>query len=525
MSNLEQQLQSATIEAEKIKTTKAAISAAIVEKGGDLAGKTFADYPNAITSLQTGGGAISVSDTFALCSGSLSANVAPSGQILLANSASAHIPKNSGTIILLGESRYYDGLVFSNGATDLACNENYGHIIAYPGSACMASTTIMNNGSIEEVRGVNIGGENSSTINSFLEIVNLQGGSLNCPADFLTVSGGTVNIAGEYVDFSNSDAHPAISSAIISGGETTFAGSCWIETLQQHGGTVNLDTFVSSANISGGICNVGSGASLDILTQENGEINTHGAMLYSIDVFGGTYNCFEEGNGGYAYFCNATAHLYASPAQMVTAGSGATVNVNFTGYIYIDSIYGTVNANSGGEIYCDNMYDGTVTLHNGTNVLFSNMSGGIVYMESACIYSCGYISGGTIFVGEGAEVCSATITDSGRISVKSGGRIISAGIGIDYDGYTMSSGGFVTVDTGGNMNDTILGNDATAEIFGKTLNTVISAGSMTVMPGGSASDVSLSGGYLYVSSGGTATMVHGDSSCVTVEDGGYVEYW
>lgn len=398
MSNLEQQLQSATIEAEKIKTTKAAISAAIVEKGGDLAGKTFADYPNAITSLQTGGGSAGtmIDSELHIFSGGIAANVDSTGNLILYGAASATVPKNDGTIVLVDSGCDYNG--FTNSfygvpscfAPDGSAIINSGTMEIYTGNSdsnyCPKFGDVDNYGTL----GMSYRGEGAPPT-LYGAVINRSGGCVYAPASsIVNHDGGTVDLGSGYV-----------SSMTISGGSVTLNSTC-VDSVDILGGSASM--FWCSCST---IQNLGGSLTLEWATMSGDFIMSGGSTYISGGTMGDLY--ISGGIAGIGDISEACAIHIAGPVTVNLWGN--------TGQPYISGGYVTLTG--------------------------SAMSGGIIESGTLDINEYGYtemfvVSGGIVNVSSGGS--AQLEVNDGHVTICSGG---SARIMGNSSCVTVEDGGYV----------------------------------------------------------------------------------
>lgn len=336
-------------------------------------------YLASALSLERGGGGAAgmvIDSDLHIISGGIAANVDSTGGLVLYGNASATVPKNDGTIVLVDSGCDYNG--FTNSfygipscfAPDGSAIINSGTMEIYTGNSdsnyCPKFGDVDNYGTL----GISYRGEGAPPT-LYGAVINRSGGCVYAPASsIVNHDGGTVELGGGYVSSMTISGGSAvlsgtgIDSVDISGGSASM-NLCSCSTIQIFGGYLTLewatmwgDFYMSggSASISGGtMCNFYiSGGTADI-----GDISE----ACSIYVSGGTV----------VNLWGSTGQPYISGGYVTLAGSAMSGGIiengtlDITEYGYTEMFVvsgGIVNVSSGGSAQLE-VNDGHVTICSG----------------------------------------------------------------------------------------------------------------------------------------------------------------
>jgi hypothetical protein len=341
-------------------------------------------------------------------------------------------------------------------------------------NALAAGTILFTNSTYTLGAGATLTGSGNFQINSGTLLVNATGVSV----DHMTMSGGTLNIAGS-VTTSASGVVDWRADAILTG-----AGSLTIAS----GGTMNITGFGTRYIDAGTLNNSGtvnwSGAN-NISVYNSGVINNQLGGLFSVK---NDQQIYQHCCGGGQAFNNVGTFR-----KTVTTGTTTVQSNGFNNSGTVDILSGTFNPSSGGTstavlnaasgsiiLFSNNTYtlnagatltgSGNFQINSGTLLVNATgvtadhltMSGGILNVPGSI---------GTTASGVVDWTADATLTGAGSLSINSGGTLNISGFGTRYiDGGTLTNSGTVNWSGGNNIsiyNSGIINNQA-AGLFSVT---------------------------------------------------------
>ena len=362
-----------------------------------------------------------------------------------------------------------------------------------------ASGTILNSGT-ESISGT----DNNSIINGGIQQINRNG-----VANGTQINGGEQNIA----------VRGTVTGSIISGGlQSVYGDSIDAEIKGTGKMTVYSTGYAENTTITNGTMLVNSEAFVSDTILNGGVEDVYGYDLNST-INGGTQYIESDGQAD-------ETTIQGTGVQQIMSG----------GYGYNAKIYSGGNqiANTGGYAYRSNIYDGgTLTAIGEAHEATVNAGGSLIVKDNGKAIST-TISGGTLTVETGGETQN-TILNAGVENVygTASGTQIKGGTqnvyGLATDTSltsgaqnvygtaknTIVSGGILTVETGGETQNTIL-NAGVENVYGTAGGTQIKGGTQNVY--GLATDTSLTSGAQNVYGIAKNTIVSGGT--LTVETGG-----
>ena len=365
-----------------------------------------------------------------------------------------------------------------------------------------ASGTILNSGT-ENVSGT----DNNSIINGGIQQINRNG-----VANGTQINGGEQNIA----------VRGTVTGSIISGGlQSVYGDSIDAEIKGTGKMTVYSTGYAENTTITNGTMLVNSEAFVSDTILNGGVEDVYGYDLNST-INGGTQYIESDGQAD-------ETTIQGTGVQQIMSG----------GYGYNAKIYSGGNqiANTGGYAYRSNIYDGgTLTAIGEAHEATVNAGGSLIVKDNGKAIST-TISGGTLTVETGGETQN-TILNAGVENVygTASGTQIKGGTqnvyGLATDTSltsgaqnvygiaknTIVSGGTLTVETGGETQNTIL-NAGVENVYGTASGTQINSGRQNVY--GLAQNTKANrGGVLNILSGGTADAATLDKAILNLQSGG-----
>ena len=251
---------------------------------------------------------------------------------------------------------------------------------------------------------------------------------------------------------------------------------------------------------------------------------------------GGTANSTTINYWGEMYIssdgvANSTTINDWGSMRISSGGTANSTTINSGGYmdIYSGGTATNITANSDAII--------GITVASNTYIQ-GTYNGSAFEMKNAFISGYTINSGGHMSISSGGTANSTTINSGGCMSIYSGGTANST---------TINSGGCMSIYSGGTANSTTINSRGDMRIAsgGVANNTTInSGGDMYISSGGTANSTTIndwsdmrissggvansttinSGGYMDISSGGTATDIIENGGCVYVADGAYATF-
>ena len=365
-----------------------------------------------------------------------------------------------------------------------------------------ASGTILNSGT-ESVSGT----DNNSIINGGVQQINRYG-----VANGTQINGGEQNIA----------VRGKVTGSIINGGlQSVYGDSIDAEIKGTGKMTVYSTGYAENTTITNGTMLVNSGAFVSDTTLNGGVEDVYGYDLNGT-INGGTQYIESDGQAD-------ETTIQGTGVQQIMSG----------GYGYNAKIYSGGNqiANAGGYAYRSNIYDGgTLTAIGEAHETIINEGGTLIVKDNGKSINT-TVSGGTLTVETGGETQN-TILNAGVENVygTASGTQIKGGTqnvyGLATDTSLTSgaqnvygiaknttvSGGTLTVETGGESQNTIL-NAGVENVYGTASGTQINSGRQNVY--GLAQNTKVNrGGILNILSGGTADAATLDKAILNLQSGG-----
>lgn len=313
-----------------------------------------------------------------IISGGISTNVDSSGNLVLYGGASATVPKNDGTIVLVESGCDYNGFTNSSYgvpscfAPDGAAIINSGTMEIYTSGSdsnyCPKFGDVDNYGTL----GMSYypgGGGASPTL--YGAVINRSGGCVYAPASsIVNHDGGTVNLGSGYV-----------SSMTISGGSATLSGT-YIYGVDIFGGCTSMNFCSCGAiQISGGSLSLEQSTMQGDFYMSGGSAYISGGVMCNFYISGGNCDIYDiseacsmyVSGGAVVNLWGSTGQPYIQGGYVTLAGSatrggsieGGTLDINEYGYTEQFMVSGgTVNVSSGGSAQLE-VHDGRVTICSG----------------------------------------------------------------------------------------------------------------------------------------------------------------
>jgi hypothetical protein len=420
----------------------------------------------ALVSLGWGGGALAAcvegpTDVFT-CSG-------PSG--------GAIVSRPQAVTVIIGDAGSDTNATFNS---NLTISSNNG--ITVTGATTTTPSSFTGAGGISVMHGTaNTGNISITGINSAFNMTP-GGGSISVSAHtsgtttIETVAGGTINGAGQGIEYRNNHVTP---------GNATITVGAAITVDNSHGGVAVLvrtpnaatNTVNINADVAGGAYFEGWDNAVGVLNVASGaELSTSGANISAITLISmasttvtnnGTISV--SGNDAYALWTNSTATLTNTATGAITAtsngwafrntGAGKTLTVNNAG-----TLTGTGSSAPGAMITINNT--GTWNPNRNSN-----------FIGAAALDNSGTFNSGAF------TTAITSATNSGTTNVQAGGTLSTTG------GYVQNGGATIV---NGTLQSHVFLNSGTLSGSG-TITGNVTAGSATLSPGNSIGTLTING--------------------------------
>ncbi|WP_166315524.1 Hint domain-containing protein [Acetobacter estunensis] len=451
------------------------------------------------------------------------ATINSGGLLTLMSSATAgsgvNITVNSGGLL----RDYYNGhaidAVLESGGTELISGLGY------------STATTVNNGAVQSVTtgGISIAAQVQSG-----GLLSAAGKSAQAK-NTTVVSGGTLTLSNGAVGindtFSGGSAivynGGTLSGATLSAGDVTLSGGALTDGNFQSGTTLTLlnHANVTSLSATSAMVNAASGTTLGLTTVSAGSLQVSGTLS------GGTLTSTTL-----SLASGATARSAILAGTTLNMASGASAS----GLALTD---GTSVALTPGNVFISGIVEqgGTLAVASGATASALTVNDGILNISSGGTVTSALLDGGNTVISSGASLISGTVLDNGNLTIQSGAIMsaltLSGGYANLESGAELSgaalSGGNTTLQSGALLISATLENTGivTVQSTASASDVNITGGRLLVESGGQTDHASVAAnGTLYVSGGGaTSTLVSGGSLSIdadgsaantTVVDGG-----
>ena len=500
------------------------------------------------TIVRTGGSAI------ALESGLLSGTIASGGVVDLLPGGSA-----VSTTIYRDTVANRGGMWVSNGAVATSTTIDNAGILTLESGGVALGSSFLRDGAVSVGSGAKAynffvsGGDFRVSTGGIASAINVGAGTLR----LLSPSSGTSGRAyGEWISIYGSGIAYVNSSAMLSSSFVQAGGSIGVMS----GGSA-IDVQVSS----GGMLHVYEGRASNANVFTSGEARIHDSGLLSggkvygsvtVSTGGSANNMNIQLLGKMTVFGRAVSCTVSSGGQLTLSEGGRLISGIATegGGTFI--VHSGATASIVGESGGDSGYGASATVSGGTAYISAAklrsafVENGVCQLLSGTYLSRGDVRGGTMAILSGCSANNVAVfcsggsaseaklivaanakTSYGYISGTFGSMQVNASgfansMSIAYEGKAtiygtidtcfVSSGGFVSVSSGGIASRTTIGSSGLQEIFfgAKAEITIIgTGGELDIYSSGTANIININGGLLTLFSGGTATSAF-------VRDGG-----